>query len=214
MLTDNSNSWLKYTSHLLSEEGGKSSSLNDTASKCAPSPGKIHTNKGVTYCTFKTLANSLGVTPVTYERFLNLTDEDVAKFVYSYYTSVDGAKFNDSLALAMTEAGWMSGPTRAYQHLYDALKELGTTVSGKKEAQQEAQKFSDSLLFDEYIKQRRKYLLMLMSTPKYSMNKGWITRLKKFYEQFKPDVLNPKKKIVFLLLPILLIGYLITSKNK
>lgn len=214
MLRNNSNSWLKYTSHLLKEEGGKSASLNDTASKCAPSPGKIHTNKGVTYCTFKTLANSLGVTPVTYETFLNLTDEDVAKFIYSFYTSVDGAKFEDSLALAMTEAGWMSGPTRSYQHLFDALKELGTTVSGKKEAQQEAQKFNDSLLFDEYIKQRRKYLLMLMSNAKYAMNKGWITRLKKFYEQFKPDVLKSKKKIVFLLFPILLIGYLITSKTK
>ena len=213
MLLNNSNSWLDYTSHILESEGKTSNSANDTASKCVPA-GKIHTNKGVTYCTFKALANSLSISPVNYERFLNLTDEDVAKFIFSYYTAVDGAKFNDSLALALTEANWLSGSARAYQHLYDALKELGTTVSGKKEAQEQAQKFNDSLLFDEYIKQRRKYLLSLLSSPKYSMNTGWIPRLKRFYEQFKPDVLKSKKKIVFLLLPIFLIGYLITIKTK
>ena len=213
MLQNNSNSWLNYTSHILESEGKTSSSAKDTASKCVPA-GKIHTNKGVTYCTFKTLAASLNISPVTYERFLNLTNEDVAKFIFSYYTMVDGAKFNDSLALAMTEAGWMSGSAKAYQHLYDALKELGVNVSTKKEAQEQAQKFNDTLLFDEYIKQRRKYLLMLLQSPKYSINTGWIPRLKRFYETFKPDSLKSKKKIVFLLFPILLIGYLITSKNK
>lgn len=213
MLQNNSNIWLDYTSHILREEGKTSSATSDTASKCVPA-GKIHTNKGVTFCTFKTLAGSLSISPITYERFLNLTDEDVAKFIFSYYTMVDGAKFNDSLALAMTEAGWGSGTTRAYQHLYNSLKTFGITVSGKKEAQQEAQKLNESLLFDEYIKQRRKYLLNLMESPKYSMNTGWIPRLKRFYETFKPESLNSKKKIVFLLLPILLIGYLITNKNK
>jgi lysozyme family protein len=136
----------------------------------------------------------LGISPVSYERFLNLTDEDVAKFIYSFYNAVQGSNFPDSISLAMTEAGWMSGTDRAFTHLYDALKNLGQTANSKTEAVQKAKILPEKVLFDEYIKLRRQYLQMLLKSPKYATNTGWISRLQRFYDKFNPDVIGSKKK--------------------
>lgn len=193
MLYNDSNEWLDYTSHILREEGKTSANPTDKASKCVPT-GQIHTNKGVTYCTFKERASTLGISPVSYERFLNLTDEDVAKFIYSFYNAVQGSNFPDSISLAMTEAGWMSGTDRAFTHLYDALKNLGQTANSKTEAVQKAKILPEKVLFDEYIKLRRQYLQMLLKSPKYATNTGWISRLQRFYDKFNPDVIGSKKK--------------------
>ncbi|WP_369127815.1 glycosyl hydrolase 108 family protein, partial [Levilactobacillus tujiorum] len=85
----------------------------------------MHTNKGITFCTFKALAGKLGITPVTHARFLKLTDQEVGLFIYEFYNSVRGAELPDSVALAATEAAWGSGPGRALQHLRDSVRDLG-----------------------------------------------------------------------------------------
>jgi len=194
MLQNDSDSWLKYTGHILREEGKTSKNPSDTASRCVPS-GKIHTNKGVTYCTFKDRATSLGISPLTYERFLNLTDEDVAKFIYSYYKDVSGSSLPDSIALAMTEANWLSGPSKSWEHLYKSLSSFGVVTSSQKDAISKVDKISEQLLFDEFIKVRKQYLQSLLNSPKYAMNTGWIPRLKRFYDNFSPSVIGAKKKI-------------------
>ena len=66
MITATSNKWGDFTRHILRWEGKTSSDPRDTASSCYP--GGIHTNKGVTFCTFKALAGKLGITPVTHNR--------------------------------------------------------------------------------------------------------------------------------------------------
>lgn len=215
MLYNDSNNWQNFIKHVLYWEGGTSRSPKDTtAAKCVEA-GQIHTNKGVTYCTFKDRADKLGISPVTYERFLNLTAEDSAKFLYTFYNSVNASKFSDSLGLALTEAGWMSGSDRAFKHLYDALKNLGQDAKNKTEAIEKSKLLPEKMLFDEYVKVRRAYLNFLTSSPKYAPFKnGWNNRLKSFYDNFNPETLSGKKKLVagLLILPVLLIGYLIFKK--
>jgi hypothetical protein len=214
MLYNDSNNWLKFTQHILKYEGGLSKRASDeSASKCVQA-GQFHTNKGVTFCTFKERADKLGISPVTYERFLNLTDEDVAKFIYAYYNGVNGSSYPDSIALAMTEASWGGGPV--FAQLYKALSNLGQPVSTKKDSIIAVDKLPERMVFDEFIKIRKQYLQTLMLSPKYSMNVGWIPRLQSFYDNFNPDVIGSKKKLTLVLLfPILLvISFLIFKKSK
>ena len=197
MIYNDSNKWLDFTKHILQWEGKTSKDPKDTASKCVDAD-KIHTNKGVTFCTFKDNASRLNITPVTYERFLNLTDEDVAKFIYSYYKNVNGQNFPDSIALAMTESAWMSGTERAYKHLYDSLTELGQNTKTKAEAVINASKIPEKVLFDLYQTKRRQYLEFLGKSPKYSsFINGWLNRFKSFYTNFNPINSDKKKNNTF-----------------
>ena len=214
MLYNDSNKWQEYISHVIQWEGGFSKNPSDSAASCVPA-GQYHTNKGVTYCTFKDRAGALGISPVTYERFLNLTDEDAAKFLYFYYNNVAGSKLPDSIALAMTEAGWGSGTDRAYKHLYQALSNLGQEAKNKGEAQAKSFLLPENVLFDEYTKVRRAYLNFLTASPKYAPFKnGWNNRLLSFYSKFSPSG-NQKKKLIVsgaLILLTLSIIYLIKQK--
>lgn len=194
MIYNDSNNWLEYTKHVLQWEGKTSKDPQDSASKCVDA-GQIHTNKGVTYCTFKENASSLNITPVTYDRFLNLSDEDVAKFIYKFYKNAGGQNLPDSIALAITEASWMSGNDRAYKHLYDALAELGQKATTKAEAIANTSKVQEKVLFDLYQTKRRQYLEFLGKSPKYSKYlNGWLNRFKNFYSNFSP-INSGKKKI-------------------
>ena len=214
MIYNDSNIWLKYNKHVLQWEGKTSKDPGDiNPAKCVE-PGQIHTNKGVTYCTFKSLADKLNVTPNTYERFLNLSDEDVAKFTYSFYKMVNGQNFPDSIALAMTESAWGSNSDRAYKHLYDALNDLGLQTKTKADAVINASKVPEKVLFDLYVTKRRQYLDFLGKSPKYSKYiNGWNNRMKSFYSLFSPTGETKKKIALLSILPILLITYLIFRKK-
>lgn len=193
MIYNDSKNWVDYTKHVLQWEGKTSKDPDDTASKCIEA-GKIHTNKGLTYCSFKENAQRLKITPVNYERFLNLTDEEIGKFIYSYFNKAQAQNFPDSLALAITESAWGSGNERAYKHLYDALDDLGQSAKNKTEAIINASKIPDKVLFDLYITKRRQYLDFLGKNKKYAkFYKGWINRLNSFYNNFNPDNLKKNK---------------------
>ena len=69
----NSAQFQQFVKHILSFEGGLSKDPRDTAVRYAPFPGAYHTNKGVTYAAFTALGPKLGITPISYERFLKLT---------------------------------------------------------------------------------------------------------------------------------------------
>lgn len=196
MILSTSQNWIEYIRHVLESEGETSKDPNDSAAKCVPT-GKIHTNKGVTYCTYKDKAEKLGLNP-SYESFLKLTDADAAKFLYVYYMAVNGQEFADSLALALTESAWMSGTARAYEHLKKALENLGQTANTRGELIAKAKILPDRLIFDEFTKVRRQYLEKLLSLPKYKNYKGWLTRLKNFYDKFNPLTLAGKKKYLVL----------------
>ena len=187
MIAATDNKWDKFVKHILKWEGKQSKDPRDTAAKCV-SAGQIHTNRGVTFCTFKTLAASLGITPVTYQRFLQLTDLEAAKFIYRFYIDVNGSALPDSIALAMTEAAWGSGSARAYRHLRDALTDLKRPVINNTQAISAANAVDTTRLFKAYQDRRKQYLqTTLGSQPKYAVFvRGWINRLNDFTQQFNP----------------------------
>lgn len=187
MVTSTSNTWGKYTGHTLKWEGGKSSDPRDTAASCYP--GGVHTNKGITFCTFKNLAYELGIRPVTYAKFLSLTDQEAGLFMYKYYQAIKGDQLPDSVALSMSAAAWGSGTSRAWQHLRDALNDLGQSVISNSQAIDKAKKVKELDLFNAYNQRRRIYLVQTLgSQPRYApFVKGWTNRLDDFIKQFKPS---------------------------
>lgn len=191
MVQSNSSTWKLYLTHVLSWEGKTSSDPRDTAASCAPTPGAIHTNKGVTFCTFKTLAAKIGITPVTYKRFLALTDNEIGLFIYEFYKSVSGSMFPDSVALSMTEAAWGSGAKRAIKHLQDALNVMGkkveVTQTANAQTAEAANSVSEEELFKQYWIQRKAYIDFLTSQKKYAMYKnGWNNRINSFLSKINP----------------------------
>ncbi len=193
MLTAESSGFKKYVVFLLGVEGKTSKNPDDSAVSCAPFAGAYHTNKGVTYCTFKDKAASLNVLPVTYDRFLALTDYDVSKFVYLYYTYVRGQDLPDPIALSLTEVAYGSGPSVAVKTLQRALNDLkvspAVAVDGAIGALTIAavKKVPVKPLYDAFWNERRSWILQLVQDPRYAMFKNnWISRINAFVKQFAP----------------------------
>jgi lysozyme family protein len=194
MLYNDSNEWVDYVKHVLYYEGGLSNDSKDTASKCVEA-GLYHTNKGVTFCTFKSLAPVVGISPVTYERFMKLTDEDSAKFLYKFYESVKGNSFPNDVALLLTEIAWSSGTSRAFSHLKDSLLNLGVKTNNTPEMIEAVKKLGSEKVYIELEKTRKKYLNFLTASPKYAKYKrGWNNRLNSFLQKFNPSTIEGKKK--------------------
>ena len=206
MIQATDNKWDSFVKHILKWEGKQSKDPRDTAAKCV-NPGQIHTNRGVTFCTFKSMAAGLGITPVTYQRFLQLTDREAARFIYRFYTDVKGSQLPDSIALAMTEAAWGSGSTRAYRHLRDALTDIGRPASTNTQAIKVANAVDSARLFKAYQNRRKEFLQTTLGTqPRYAaFVRGWINRLNDFTQKFNPFSL-------FWAVPFLF--FLILLKNK
>lgn len=210
MIQGNSTQWTKFGEHMLQFEGKLSKNPNDTASKCVQ-PGQYHTNRGVTYCTFKAYAEKLGVTPVTYQRFVNMDDNDAIKFLYLYYLDIKGDKLPDSVGLALTNASWGSGPARAKTELIMSLKKFGINAKNYDEAVEKSFSVPEKDLFNELVRIRENYFVNLGSSTQYaSFLKGWLKRLDNFIEGFAPS----KKKMILLPLAIFLIIFLIINKIK
>ena len=205
MINSSSAKWGAFTRHILRWEGKTSSDPRDTAAKCYP--GGIHTNKGITFCTFRDLAPKLGISPVTHDRFLKLTDKEVGLFIYEFYNAVRGPELPDSVALAATEAAWGSGPGRAFQHLRDSVRDLGKPATSTSQAIQSAKTLPEKQLFDTYQAKRQAFINNLGSQPKYAMFlRGWLNRLRSFNSTFRPAAL---------IFPIFFLGVtlLITSRK-
>lgn len=187
-----SNKFNEFTkTHVLKWEGKTSKDPADTAVKCAPFPGAFHTNKGVTFCTFKTLAAKLGIFPVTYEKFTKLTDDEVKKFVFEFMQSVKADQLKDSIALALTEATWGSGKL-AVRQFYQALNNLNYRLPVRDFLTSQviniANNISEKMLFDEYTRIRENFLYnTLGNNPKYSkFVRGWRNRMNDFKKNFSP----------------------------
>jgi len=186
----NSKIWQNFLSHVMKWETGVenpttrqglTADQNDPAASC--NPGKYHTNKGVTFCTFKSLGQKVGVTPITYERFLNLTKQDAGKFLLAYYQQMQGDKLTPKIGLSLCEASWGSGPGTAVIHLQDALNLMGKKVNVDgvlgPNTIAAANSVSQSTLYDNYWKIRIDYLKSLgrlWST--YGV--GWMNRVNSF----------------------------------
>lgn len=209
-MTSTSPLFRDYLAFLLKEEGGKSANPKDSAVKCAPYLGAVHTNKGVTYCTFKAYAEQLGILPVTYDRFLALTNVDAAKFLYLYYEGIGGPQLPDRIALALLEVGWGSGPEIAVKTLQRALNNLGNhlIVDGQLGPLTLAavRRTNSTMLYEEFWREREKWLRSLDDWATFGPS-NWLPRIKRFIARFPPA-----GGAALLLLTVAAIGLWITGK--
>jgi len=204
-----STKWLNYVQHVLKWEGKTSSYPGDKASACYP--GGIHTNKGVTYCTFKKYAESLKIVPVDHDRFLKLTDEEVGRFIYRFYQMVKGDKFSDDIALSLTEAAWLSGPGNAAKSLQRAINKLGGKVSVDgaigPATIDAANKLDQKKLYEAFWADREAFLKSIPNSERWQ--KGWMNRLNSYLSNFPYSAVTG----IGLLLVVAGIAYWYLSKD-
>ena len=104
--------------HVLKWEGGYSAAQTDDAKydstsvymKTRSGNFRIHTNKGITWGTWKSVADSLGLEK-TENAFLNMTDEEWGKvFKKKYWDYIQADKIiSQPIAEFLVEMGWGSG---------------------------------------------------------------------------------------------------------
>lgn len=123
--------------HVLKWEGGYSAAQTDTAKHDATSVYmktrtgnfRIHTNKGITWNTWKSVAESLGLEK-TEKAFLNMTDAEWGKiFKKKYWDYIKADKISSqAIAEFLVEIGWGSGfggARKEYSAMQEWLTEKG-----------------------------------------------------------------------------------------
>jgi len=111
------------TSFIRKWEGGLSKSKNDSASADpVPDGSGYHTNKGITWRTFKSLAPKLGYI-ATPNLFYAMPDEIWDKiFKYGYWNVIRGDEIkSQAVADTLVDYAWNAGPGRAIQQLQKYL---------------------------------------------------------------------------------------------
>ncbi|GHM98802.1 hypothetical protein WSM22_02920 [Cytophagales bacterium WSM2-2] len=165
---------------ILKEEGGLSKSTDDSASKDpVPDGTGYHTNKGVTWTTWKSFANSLGYNTLqaSIKAFYAMSSKDWGIiFKSGYWDKINGDQIKlQALADVLVNWAYMSGPGTAISKLQQFIglpmtyvmdaKTL-TYINGIANATDFVSKFTD------YNKQ------WLLSLPNQSKNyDGWSNRL-------------------------------------
>jgi hypothetical protein len=166
-------------------EGGLSRATTDTASK-NPSPytykGQTgwHTNKGVTYSAFKSLAPRLGYKD-TAENFLNMPQDiwlKIAKVGYWDIINLDAVK-SQAIANLMFSWQWGSGYSwRNRVQRYLVSKGINWSISDLKGLPNKLNELSDKQgekkTFDELIEQKKQFLVSLNQP---ANERGWLRRL-------------------------------------
>lgn len=197
MIALDSQAWKDFVGHILywetgyknpSVSQGLSNDPRDTGAAVCVQPGQYHTNKGVTFCTFKSIGPKVGISPITYDRFLKLTSEDVGKFIYEFYKNIQGNAFSQSIGLSLAEAAWGSGPNRAAKHLQKALNNMGKNlvVDGSigPKTIAAANSVNQKTLYDLFWADRKAFLKSLSNYSTYGT--GWMNRVNSFLASFKP----------------------------
>ncbi|MEI8285716.1 MAG: glycosyl hydrolase 108 family protein [Actinomycetes bacterium] len=196
----NSAQFQQFVKHILSFEGGLSKDPRDTAVRYAPFPGAYHTNKGVTYAAFTALGPKIGITPINYEKFIKLTDAEIAKFIYEFYKSINGPQLPGTVGLSVAEAAWGSGPKPAIRELQQALINLKklpaiNPKTGKSNVDgifgndtlQAVAKTNEKQLYDAFWKVRKNFIDTLKVKPGYTQYaNGWTRRYTSFLTNIKP----------------------------
>ena len=189
MLITQTSIWQNYLSHILSFEGKTSKDPRDSASKCAPFAGAYHTNKGITFCTFKNFAAQCNIKPVTYDRFLKLSDSDVSQFLYYiYYKDLQGRFIKDPIAFSLIEIAYGSGQATAARTLQKALNSIGikARLTGRIDLEtiNLMRRAGIKSLFNAIWNIRVDYLKSLSVWETYK--NGWTSRINSFINKFQP----------------------------
>lgn len=174
---------------ILQWEGGLSRNPKDTASK-DPAPCShngvtgYHTNKGVTYTTFRSLAKPLGYEP-TCENFFNMPDDIFLKIFKTGYWN--GFKLDDyksqKIANLIVSWAWASGTYGAYKQLkkfFEKNYDVKLTGTYNENINTIRDLFNKESLKDEtsiYTKLVEAYKNFYISLNQPTFIKGWLNRL-------------------------------------
>ena len=201
--------YTKIVSFIKSKEGGLSSATTDTASNNPSNCGNgsngkpYHTNKGITWSTFKGLSSKLGYS-ATCDNFLKMPDSIWGKiYKDGYWNPMQGDRIqNQAIANSFVEMAWGSGvgsntSTRGaiaylknffkskYNKSFDTITQIVDYVNELDNSGQTPQLF-------EKLYDFRKSLYTSFNQP--SNLKGWINRLDSFYLLNKPYATSTKTK--------------------
>jgi len=204
---------------ILKWEGGLSRATTDTASR-NPSPCTFngqtgwHTNKGVTWATFTTLASRLGYA-ATCTNFQRMPEDIWGKiFKVGFWDAIGGDQIkSQAIANVAADFAWGAGPFRAVQRLQMAVNNISSNkiaVDGKIGPRTIAavNNTNQLALFNEYTKLKDQFYKNL---PGQEANqRGWSNR--------HNDLLEFSKKYIFPigggLLAAALIFFLIIRKKR
>jgi|688.fasta_scaffold709325_2 lysozyme family protein len=170
-------------------EGGLSRDQEDSAKSCV-GPGMYHTNRGVTFCTYKGMASTFGLAP-TYQRFLMLTKEEANKFLHAYYRVAGKGIKNPVTQFIATNIAWGSGQSvvpiifRATLRENMGLSNVRLTGGMTADLLNTINAQNPARLNDELMKRRLQWLKGARSAKKHL--KGWIAREDRFRKEFMSD---------------------------
>jgi lysozyme family protein len=87
-------------------EGGQSSDPNDLAARDTPPGTTVHTNKGITWTTWKQV---FGDSADSVQRFLTMSQNDWLTVYYKYWNAINGDKINNqAVANTLLNFAWLS----------------------------------------------------------------------------------------------------------
>lgn len=189
----------------LEKEGGLSRNKSDTAS-AYPAPCKItyggvtasdwHTNKGVTYRTFKNSANKLGYT-ASCSNFQNMPDRIWLKIMKGKYWDVwnlDDMK-SDKIAWTVSWWSWGSGVEGARKELSAFLKKYYNINASTKteiiDALNKLAKRNEDQLFNNLTKRRMWFYSTRSTSPQFE--KGWKNAYNRFVDFVNSNSSKAKK---------------------
>lgn len=199
----------KIVSFIKTKEGGLSSATSDSASNNPSNCGNgsngkpYHTNKGITWSTFKGLSTKLGYS-ATCDNFLKMPD-DIWNKIYKdgFWNPMQGDRIqNQAIANTFVEMAWGSGVgsntsskgaiaylknffKSKYNKSFDTITQIVDYVNELDNSGQTPQLF-------EKLYDFRKSLYTSFNQP--SNLKGWINRLDAFYLMNKPYAISTKTK--------------------
>ena len=201
--------YTKIVSFIKTKEGGLSSATTDTASNNPSNCGNgsngkpYHTNKGVTWGTFKGLSTKLGYS-ATCDNFIKMPDDIWGKiYKDGYWNPIQGDRIqNQAIANTFVEMAWGSGVgsntssrgaigylknffKSKYNKSFDNITQIVDYVNELDNNGQTPELF-------EKLYDFRKSLYTSFNQP--SNLKGWVNRLDAFYLLNKPYATSTKTK--------------------
>jgi len=208
--------------HIMKWEGGISSHPADLAARnpspfLDPATGRaIHTNKGITWQTFTSVAPKLGITDD--RAFISMPEKLwLLIFKTAYWDGVKGDQINNQgIANLLAEIAWGMGAARAGQFVQAALNEMGNNlktdnVIGLKTVAA-INAANSANLFERLHRKRISFLEQLAARePSQQANmQGWMNRINEFYTNNKKYIAGAVS--IFMPLVILSVIYLATRK--
>ena len=178
-------------------EGGLSKAKTDSASADpVPDGSGYHTNKGVTWKTFKSFQTRLGVksTGELIKLFYTMPDNVWVKiFKTGYWDPINGDKIK-SQAFADTLVDWAyaAGPGRAIQKTQEFFKVPQTKKMDEKTIQTINSIVDEAELVKKFSDYKKRWYLAL---PNQSANyKGWESRLNQLYATVSKKIFTKVKE--------------------